>query len=120
MQGNDPSKRDLILLVLLQFASEYSKLIIKEEKIEKISISNFQGIHSYFLRQVTSIPVLTTLLVVVEGAAGANSVVHVDHLGVLAAGLDNGWREKKSTSPRTDGFLHPGSGLVPILRTSGS
>ena len=107
----------MILLVLLQLASEYSKLIIEKKSIRKFSISVFQGIHSYFLRQVTSIPVLTTLVVVVEGAAVADSVVHVDHVGVLAVGFDNSWREKRSTSPRTDGLLHPGSALVTILHT---
>ena len=105
------------MLVLRQFASEYSKLIIIE-KIRKISISDFSRASTViFSRQVTSIPVLTTLVVVVEGAAVADSVVHVDHVGVLAAGLDNGWREKRSTSPRTDGLLHPGSALVTILHT---
>ena len=77
----------------MQLASEYSKLIINE-KFEKFQFLIFPGHPQLFLRQVTSIPVLITLVVVVEGAVIADSVVHVDHVGVLAVGLDNGWREK--------------------------
>ena len=87
------------------------------KKFEKFQFLIFPGHPQLFLRQVTSIPVLITLVVVVEGAVVADSVVHVDHVGVLAVGLDNCWREKRSTSPRTDGLLHPGSALVTILHT---